>query len=62
MALNVKDIEVMEEKTNVLDHILFCLFWFILLSCMLFLVIEIAVNMSFHFEKPSFVKHVMFSL
>lgn len=22
MALNVKDIEVMEEKTNVLDHIL----------------------------------------
>lgn len=43
MALNVKDVEVIEEKTNavILDHILFCLFGFVLLSCMFFLVTEI---------------------
>lgn len=61
MALNVKDIEVMEEKTNVLDHILL----FILVYTLVLHVIssnwDIAV-VSFHFEKPSFVKHVMFSL
>lgn len=46
MALNVKDLDVMEEKTLAvyLDHINFCLFWFVSLSCMLFLVIKILLS------------------
>lgn len=46
MILNSKNTVVMEEKTNVSLAVLFCLFWFVPIFCMLFLVIEIiTVNM-----------------